>query len=81
MAWQAVLICRLVLSKHCPRHVDERSILPFHHSILLWCVGSEELVLDALLLKKFFNLKVLQFCVVVASYLFNPQVELILSLP
>ena len=47
---------RLELSKHCSRHVDKRPVLPLYHTVLLWCVGSEELVLDAFLLKKFFNL-------------------------
>jgi hypothetical protein len=26
---------RLVLSKHCPRHIDERSVLTFYCTILL----------------------------------------------
>ena len=47
---------RLELSKHRSRHVDKRSVLPLCHTVLLWCVGSGELVLDAFLLKKLFNL-------------------------
>jgi hypothetical protein len=47
---------RLELSKHRSRHVDKRHVLPLYHTVLLWCVGSGELVLDAFLLKKFFNL-------------------------
>jgi hypothetical protein len=47
---------RLELSKHRSRHVDKRSVLPLYHTILLWCVGSGELMLDAFLLKKLFNL-------------------------
>jgi hypothetical protein len=47
---------RLELSKHRSRHVDKRPVLPLYHTVLLWCVGSGELVLDAFLLKKFFNL-------------------------
>jgi hypothetical protein len=47
---------RLKLSKHRSRHVDKRPVLPLYHTVLLWCVGSGELVLDAFLLKKLFNL-------------------------
>jgi hypothetical protein len=47
---------RLELSKHRYRHVDKCPILPLYHTILLWCVGSGELVLDTFLLKKLFNL-------------------------
>jgi hypothetical protein len=36
----------------------------------LRCVGRRELMLDALLLKKAFNLRVLELRPVVASYLF-----------
>jgi hypothetical protein len=41
---------RLVFPKHCSRHVDERRVLPLYYTILLWCVGSGELMLDAFLL-------------------------------
>jgi hypothetical protein len=50
------LLGRLELSKHHSRHVDKRPVLPLYHTILMCCVGSGELVLDAFLLKKFFNL-------------------------
>jgi hypothetical protein len=43
------------------------------------CVGRRELMLDALLLKEAFNLRVLELCAIVACYLFYPQSELILS--
>jgi hypothetical protein len=46
----------LELSKHSPRHVNKRPVLPLYHTVLLWCVGSEELVLDAFLLKILLNL-------------------------
>jgi hypothetical protein len=46
----------LELSKHHSRHVDKRPVLPLYHTVLLWCVGSGELMLDAFLLKKLFNL-------------------------
>jgi hypothetical protein len=38
----------------------------------LRCVGRRELMLDALILKKAFNLRVLELRPIVASYLFDP---------
>jgi hypothetical protein len=51
---------------------------PLHHFVEV-CRG-RELMLDALLLKKSFNLRVLELRPIIASYLFDPQSELILSL-
>jgi hypothetical protein len=39
---------------------------------LLRCVGRRELMLDALLLKKAFNLRVIELRPIVASYLLDP---------
>jgi hypothetical protein len=47
---------RLKLSKHRPRHVDKCHVLPLYHTVLLWCVGSGELMFDAFLLKILLNL-------------------------
>jgi hypothetical protein len=63
---------RLELSKHRPRHVNKCHVLPFYHTILLWCVGSRELVLDPFLLKVLLHLKILELRPVVASNLFSP---------
>jgi hypothetical protein len=38
---------------------------------LMWCVGSGEFVLDAFLLKIFFDLKVLELRSIIAPYLFH----------
>jgi hypothetical protein len=73
------LIRCLVLIKHGPRHIQESSILSLHNTALLRCVGRRELMLDDLLLKKSFNLRVLELRSVVASNLFDSQSELILS--
>jgi hypothetical protein len=70
----------LVLIKHGPCHIQESSILPLHNTILLGCVWRRELMLDALLLKKSFNLRILELCSIVASNLLDSQSELILSL-
>jgi hypothetical protein len=61
----------LELSKHRPRHVNKCPVLPLYYTVLLWCVGSGELVLDAFLLKIFLQLKILELGPVVASYLFH----------
>jgi hypothetical protein len=62
----------LVLIKHGPCHVQWSSILPLHYTILLRCVGRRELMLDALLLKTSFYLRVLELCPIIAPYLFDP---------
>jgi hypothetical protein len=54
-------------------------VLSLTNTILLRCVGRRELMLDALLLKKSFNLGVLELSSIVASNLFDSQSELILS--
>jgi hypothetical protein len=41
----------------------------------LWCVGSGELVLDAFLLKIFFDLKVIELRSIIAPYLFLPLTQ------
>jgi hypothetical protein len=72
---------RLELSKHRPRHVYERPVLPLYHTVLLWCVGSGELVLDSFLLKVLLYLKVLELGPIVAPYLLHLELKFILSSP
>ena len=69
----------LVFLKHGPCHIQKSSILSLHNTILLRCVGRRELMFDALLLKKAFDLRVLELRPVVASYLLDSQSELILN--
>jgi hypothetical protein len=71
----------LVVTKRCSCHVDERPVLPLYHTILLWCVGSGELIPDAFLLKFLLYLKVLELRSIVAPYLFHLELKLILSSP
>jgi hypothetical protein len=71
----------LELSKHRPRHVYKRPILPFYHTILLRCVGSGELVLDPFLLKVLLHLKVFELGPIVAPYLLHLELKLVLSSP
>jgi hypothetical protein len=65
----------LVLMKHGPRHIQEISILSLHYIVLLRCVGRRELMLDALLLKKSFNLRVLELhsIVLLIFLILNPK--------
>jgi hypothetical protein len=72
---------RLELSKHRPRHVNERPVLPLYHTVLLWCVGSGELVLDPFLLKVLLHLKILELGPFVASNLFHLELKFVLSSP
>jgi hypothetical protein len=72
---------RLELSKHFSCHVYEHPVLPLYHTVLLWCVGSGELVLDSFLLKVLFHLKVLELRPVVAPYLLHLELKFILSSP
>jgi hypothetical protein len=74
-------LMRFVFSKHYPRHVDERIVLPLYYTILLWCVGIEELMLDAFFLKKLFYLKILEFRSIIAPDLLHLELKLILSSP
>jgi hypothetical protein len=69
----------LVFFKHGPRHIQKSYILSLHINVLLRCVGRRELMLDALLLKKSFNLRVLELRSIVASNPLDSQSKLILS--
>jgi hypothetical protein len=72
---------RLELSKHRPCHVNKRPVLPLYHTVLLWCVGSGELVLDSFLLEVFLHLKILELGPVVTSNLFQLELKFVLSSP
>jgi hypothetical protein len=63
----------LVFIKHGPCHIQKSYILPLHNTVLLRCVGRRELMLDALLLKKSFTLRVLELCSIVASGVLDSQ--------
>jgi hypothetical protein len=65
-----------MLFKHGPCHIDEISILPFHHTILLWCIRRGEHMLDPFLLKIFFHLHILELRAIIALNLLDYQVEL-----
>jgi hypothetical protein len=65
------LLWRLIFSQHRPCYINEHLILSLHYTILLWSVGSGELMLDAFLLKIFLHLKILKFRSIAAPYLLH----------
>jgi hypothetical protein len=69
--FQPKLFRRLVFSQHRPCHINERPIIPLHYTILLWRVASGELMLDALLLKVLFYLKIFELRSIVAPNLLH----------
>jgi hypothetical protein len=73
------ILC-LVFFKHGPHHIHKSYVLSLHNTISLRCVGSRELMLDALLLKKSFNLGVLGLYPIITSNLLDSQSKLVLSL-
>jgi hypothetical protein len=72
---------RLVFSQHRPCHIDEHPVLPLNYTILLWHVGSRELMLDAFLLKILLYLKILEFKSIVAPNLLYLKLKFILGSP
>jgi hypothetical protein len=71
----------LVFSQHRPCHIDECHVLPLYYTILMWRVGSGELMLDAFLLKIFFHLKILELRSIVAPDFLHLERKLILGSP
>jgi hypothetical protein len=65
------LLWRLVFSKDCSRHVDQRLVHSLHDTILLWSIGGGEPMLDAFFLKLLLRLKDLKFRTIVALYLLH----------
>jgi hypothetical protein len=68
--FQPKLFMCLVFSQHGPRHVNECHVLSLHYTILLWCVGSGELMFDSFKLKIFLHLKIFELRSIVPPYIF-----------
>ena len=66
-----IVVWSLVLIKYCSCHVNESSVLPLNHPILCRGIWSQEFMLDALLIKKLFNIGVAEFGTIVASHLLD----------
>jgi hypothetical protein len=63
------LIRGLVFIKHGYYHLDESTVLPFGHPILLRSIRGQKLMIDVFFIYKIFYLSVLEFGVIVTSYL------------
>src|SRR3954465_3684972 len=63
MIWQAVLIA----SAQNLIGVNKSTILYFNNTILLWCISSRELMSEAIVIKKIFNMSIFEFSPIVTS--------------
>src|ERR1041384_492084 len=52
----------LLFSKHSSVHLNKSSILPFNHTILLWCICSREFMSETIGIKKIFDMCIHEFC-------------------
>src|SRR6185312_14466194 len=62
-----VLLRSPMLVEHRPRHLNQRPILPFYNSILLWSVGRRILVFKTLITAKDIKTSVFEFCAIVRA--------------
>ena len=56
-----------MLIEHRPRHLNQRPILPFYISILLWSVGRRVLVFKTLITAKGVKMSIFEFCAIVTA--------------
>ena len=56
-----------MLIEHRPRHLNQRLILPFYNSILLWSVEGRVLVFKPLITAKGFKTSVFEFCAIITT--------------
>ena len=54
-----------MLIEHRPRHLNQRPILPFYNSILLWSVGGRVLVFKSLITAKGVKTSIFELCAIV----------------
>jgi len=54
-----------MLIKHRPSHLNNRPILPFYNTILLWCVVGRILVFKTLIIAKGVKMSIPEFCAIV----------------
>ena len=55
------------LPKHIPMHLNQRPILPFYNSILIWSVGGRVLVFKTLITAKGVKTSIFEFCAIVTA--------------
>src|SRR5690349_9288947 len=73
------VVRRLVFIKHGSCGFYESSILPFHYTVLLRSIWSGELMLDSFLVKKFFNVGILELGAIITSYVLDLYFKFILN--
>ena len=56
-----------MLIEHRPSHLNQRPILPFYNSILLWSVGGRKLVFKTLITAKVVKTSIFEFCAIVTA--------------
>ena len=56
-----------MLIEHRPHHLNQRPILPFYNSILLWSVGRRVLVFKILITAKGVKTSVFELCAIVTA--------------
>jgi hypothetical protein len=66
-----IVVRSLVFIKHYTCHVNESMVLSLNHPILLRGIWSQKFMLDALLMKKLFNVSVAEFGAIVTSHLLD----------
>ena len=54
-----------MIVEHHPRHLNQRPILPFYNSILLWSVGRRILVFKSMITAKGVKMSVFEFCAII----------------
>ena len=68
-------VLSLVLVQHGSCHLNKSSVLPLNYPILLRGIWNSKFMLDALFIKKLFNIGVPKFRVIVTSYFLDGQTE------
>src|SRR6185437_2856141 len=56
-----------MLIEHRPCHLNQRPILPFYNSILLWSIGGRVLVFKSLITAKGVKTSVFEFCAIITA--------------
>src|SRR4051812_37567171 len=69
----------LVFSKHNSGHLNKSTILSVNNTILLWCVCSREFMSKTIIIKKFFDMSILEFCTIITLNMLQSEFILDLS--
>ena len=69
----------LIFCKHSSSHFNKCTILPFNHTILLRCICGRELMRNAMIIKKFFDICIFEFSAIITSDMLQSKIIFILS--